>query len=232
MARPSRLAVWVAGAAISFACVPGAVSAAAAKPATSRLVVVVDSSKTPDIEAWATKAKTLVEKWHPRLSRLLASPGFTPPMEVTVVFSEIAGPAGTAGNRIEVSAPWVRKHPEDEGMLIHELVHVIQSYPKYDPTWLVEGVADYVRFFVFEPKTKIGPPNPARSSYKEGYRTTAAFLDWMVRKHDRKFISKVNRALREDTYTSKLFEESGGKPLDDLWHDYVAERQNESAPKR
>lgn len=64
-------------------------------------------------------------------------------------------------------------------MLSHELCHVIQSYPNYKAGWLVEGIADYVRFFQFEPETKIAPPDPKKSKYTDSYRTTAAFLDYV-----------------------------------------------------
>ena len=43
--------------------------------------------------------------------------------------------------------------------MIHETCHVVQRYRgRGNPGWLVEGVADYVRFFVYEPG-KAGPVN-------------------------------------------------------------------------
>ncbi len=59
---------------------------------------------------------------------------------------------------ITISAAWVRKHPEDIGMVIHELTHVVQCYPRSkngaDLFWIGEGVADYIRNFEFEPEKR------------------------------------------------------------------------------
>ena len=39
----------------------------------------------------------------------------------------------------------------DEGILIHELTHVIQPYSGGVPDWLSEGIADYTRWVRYEP---------------------------------------------------------------------------------
>ncbi len=44
--------------------------------------------------------------------------------------------------------------------MVHETVHCVQRYRgRGNPGWLVEGVADYVRFFKYEPK-KPAPLTP------------------------------------------------------------------------
>jgi len=57
--------------------------------------------------------------------------------------------AATAGDRITGSVQFFKAHPDDLGAMIHETVHVVQHYQRRrnNPSWLVEGVADYVRFF-------------------------------------------------------------------------------------
>ena len=35
---------------------------------------------------------------------------------------------------------------------IHELCHVVQSYPNGNPLWVTEGIADYVRWAIYEKK--------------------------------------------------------------------------------
>ena len=44
---------------------------------------------------------------------------------------------------MEFDAQWISDHPDDFGMVIHELIHVIQAYPAAGdkPGWLVEGIA-------------------------------------------------------------------------------------------
>ena len=52
-----------------------------------------------------------------------------------------AAVGGTAGARIGVSSGWVKKRPGDFGLVIHELVHVIQDYRGGGVGWVTEGIA-------------------------------------------------------------------------------------------
>ena len=113
---------------------------------------------------------------------MLPSDGFRPPTAIVLVFKkDMKGVAFTSGHQITIAADWVRRHPEDKGMVVHELVHIIQSYPPTRSGWLVEGIADWVRFFKFEPETKLAPPDPKvppviatatarRPSFSNGWR--------------------------------------------------------------
>jgi hypothetical protein len=184
--------------------------------------VTVDVSQVPELASWAEQAKSVVEQWHPRIVNLLHSDGFTPPAEVTMLFMrDKKGVADTAGTTISISADWVKKHPDDLGMVVHELTHVIQSYPKSEAGWLVEGIADYVRFFHYEPNVKLASIDPARQSYRDGYRTTAMFLAWIERTHDEAIVRKLNDALRRSTYKYDLFKQYTSKSLDRLWADFL-----------
>jgi Peptidase of plants and bacteria len=194
---------------------------AAEEPSAIR--VQVDTSEVPDLEPWGAKAKTLVEKWHPIIADLLKSDGFTPPSEVKIVFKkDMKGVAFTSGNTITIAGDWIKKQPDDYGMVVHELTHVIQSYPrtKGKDGWLVEGIADYVRFFKYEPDTKLGAINP-KSSYHDGYRTAARFLAWIEKTHDKEIVSKLNLALRKSEYKDEVFKDVTGMNLDDLWNEFL-----------
>src|SRR5262249_47274710 len=112
--------------------------------------VTIDFSETPDLKPWAERAQKLAQDWWPMLAPLLATDRFQAPAELKIVFKEsLEPPAQTQGNTITVKGPWVRNHPEDFGVVIHEMVHVIQSYPSggNKPGWLVEGIADYIRWW-------------------------------------------------------------------------------------
>ncbi len=186
--------------------------------------VTVDDTETPDLKEWAGKAKALVEKWHPKIADLLRSDGFTPPDKVKLVFKkEMQGIAYTSGQTIVISGRWVKAHPDDWGMVVHELTHVIQHYRRAgrNAGWLVEGIADYVRFFHYEPGPNIGRFNPRRASYRDGYRTTARFLAWAEKAHDKDLVRKLNQALREGEYKDELFKDYTGQTLDDLWAEFL-----------
>ena len=209
-----------AAALVFLACT--APAAADDKPAAVQ--VTVDVSEVPDLKEWGDKAKALVEKWHPVISDLLKSDGFTPPSEVKIVFKkDMKGVAYTSGRTITIAAKWVQKHPDDFGMVAHELTHVVQSYfatPR-DAGWVVEGMADYVRFFKYEPDADLGPVNTGKAGYRDGYRTAAKFLDWIAKTHDKDIVAQLNQALRKSEYKDELFKDATGKGLDDLWAEFV-----------
>jgi hypothetical protein len=189
-----------------------------------KVAVTVDTSQAPEAVDWAAKAKALCEEWYPRIDAMLATKDFKPPASVKIVFKKTNGVAGTAGNRITVNSEWIAKHPEDFGMIIHELVHVVQSYPKADAMWLIDGIADYIRFWSFEPKPPAVRIDPAKSSYREGYRVTAAFLVWVEKERDKDIVARLHGALRKGAYTDGLWKEGSGKDLDALWREFVASR--------
>jgi hypothetical protein len=195
--------------------------AAAEKPAAPPAKITVDVSDAPEAKDWAEKARALCEKWYPIVSEELNSDGFTPPRRVKLVFKdEKNGIAATTGTTIHINVNWIKKRPDDFGMVIHELTHVVQSYPKYDPPWLVEGIADYIRYWHYEPGK--GPKvNPKRSSYRRGYGVAAAFLAWIEKERDKQIVSRLNRALRAGEYKDELFKQYTGETLEQLWHDFV-----------
>jgi hypothetical protein len=210
--------------------VPPAMSgrvSAAPSPKNDRagVEVTVDTSESPDLAEWGAKAKKLVEEWHPKIAALLKSKGFTPPRTVKIVFKkDMKGVAYASGRTITIAAGWIHKHPDDYGMVVHELTHVIQSYRGggRGAGWLVEGIADYVRFFHYEPKTKVIIPNPRRASYRDSYRTSAKFLAWIEKTHDKDIVRKLNEALRTSKYKDDLFKTYTSKTLDELWAAFVA----------
>ena len=120
------------------------------------------------------------------------------------------------GARISVSADYALAHPNDLGMVVHEMVHVVQSYPTYDPVWLVEGVADWVRWFGYEDVKKRPRPNPARATARDSYQTTGSFLYYVSTHYDINLVPKINRAFKNNAYKESIFKDLTGKTLDEL----------------
>jgi hypothetical protein len=196
----------------------------AATAAAAAVRIVVDTSETPDLAEWGKKAGDIARVWRPKIAELLRSDGEKPYDEVTIVFkNNRPGVAAASAATITISADWVRQHPDDFGMVVHELTHVVQRYPPNKAGWLVEGIADYVRYFHYEPQKKFGPLDPEKASYKQGYGTAARFLDWLERKKPG-LVRRLNGALREGRYDDGLFEEHAGKKVDELWKEFLAER--------
>ena len=183
----------------------------------------VDVSDSPDMKDWAEKAARLCERWYPRLLDELKTVGYKPPHQVTMrITTSYNGVAMAGGGRITGSTKFFKAHPDDLGAMIHETVHIIQRYrSRNNPGWLVEGVADYVRFFKFEPG-KIGPINADRAHYNNSYRVTARFLDYVTEKYDKALVLKLNKAMREGAYKEDLFKELTGKTLPELDEEWRA----------
>jgi hypothetical protein len=214
------------------------VRAISESPAAAPYQISIDFTEAPELKDWVEKKlRPAADKWYPAIVRALPSRNYTPPPRVTIVITEdYRGVAATAGTRILCSADWFRKNYDGEGTgaVIHELVHVVQQYKRTErgrpnPGWLVEGVADYIRWFKFEPTpTGTRPRNPQKAKYTDSYRTTAGFLNFLVEKHDQEIVAKLNAAMRQGQYTSDLWKELTGKTVDELWEEYVAALSRQS----
>jgi hypothetical protein len=139
-------------------------------------------------------------------------------------------PASATGNRINLNAPWFRHHLKDEakGCVVHELVHVVQDYwqsrrgnPNVAPApgWFVEGLADYIRWFLYEPESggaRLSAEQLAVAKHNASYRISANFIDWVVRTQDKDIVTKLNAAARDGKYDDSLWEIHTRKRLGDL----------------
>lgn len=197
--------------------------------------VSIDTSEAPDLTEWTkTKLVPVVSEWYPKLVQLLPSDGFTAPQQVTVRFSEgLRGVAETGGTRIRCAARWFRSNLNGEaaGSVVHELVHVVQQYgaarranpeATRSPGWLVEGLADYIRWFLYEPEshgadaTWLRRRRTIQLRYDAGYRITANFLSWVIEKQDRDLIQHLNAAMRQGKYREEIWKERTGHSLQEL----------------
>lgn len=199
-----------------------------AKPAADEVpAIVLDVSEVadaPQLVKWAEDAKTLCEDWFPILCRFLATDDWKRPSEIKlVVRKSLQAPGVTSGNTVQISAKWVQDHPDDFGMVIHELTHVIQAYPnsRNKPGWLVEGIADYIRLWKYEPEVPRPHIDRQQASYRDSYRTTAAFLAWASWKYDKRLIHRLDKSLRAGVYTDAIWLEVTGKSVDALWDEFV-----------
>ena len=187
--------------------------------------ITVDTSAAPQCAAFAAAAKFAGERYYGRLAQLLASDGFTAPKQVTLTVKPGDGVAATGGDHIECNAAYYEKHPDDVGSIIHELTHVVQSYGDTGnpPGWLTEGIADYVRWFTWEPQSKRPHADAATAKYDASYQTSGEFLAWAQGKYDRQLVRKLNAALRKGTYRDDLWPKlCGGKTVQQVGDEWVA----------
>jgi hypothetical protein len=187
-----------------------------------------DISQAPDLAKWAARAEQQLEEFWPETQALLYSPGFITPNKVNVLYRLGPGPgvtdvAAAGGGVITVNSKWSREHPEDTGLIVHESAHVIQAMSAYDPVWLVEGVADYIRWVKYEPQNQKQKFNPDKAKYSDSYRTTGTFLGWCELHYDSTLVTKLNHAVRFGNYKPALWKQFTGKDVDTLWSEFLVD---------
>jgi hypothetical protein len=186
-------------------------------------------SEVPELKPWVDETlKPVCAEWYPKIVAMLPSEGYEAPKRFKISFrSDMQGVAHCAGTNIECAGRWFTANLDGEaaGAVVHEMVHVVQQYGRRrgnrNPGWLVEGLADYIRWFLYEPEDQRPRVNPDRANYTDSYRTTGAFLDYVMREHDKAVIEKLNAAMREGEYREELWSELTGKSVEDLWAAYV-----------
>ena len=208
-----------------------------------RYRIVIDTSDAPEMTEWAhTILAPVAREWYPKIGRILASKGSEAPPECTIEFRDM-GPvsdapgqmvAFTQGTRIFCRAEWFRQNTGGEagGCVVHEMVHVLQQYPQQQgapahagqlPDWLVEGIADYIRWFLFEPQShgaEVKPENLSAARYDASYRITGNFLNWVVEKYGTNVLTRLNEAGRKNEYSAGLWKEITGHDVEELGYEW------------
>jgi len=207
--------------------------------------ITIDTTETPDLTEWAHKELApVVQQWYPKIVKLLPSDGYEAPRKVAITFSaDMRGVAATGGTRVQCAAGWIRQNLQGEakGAVVHELVHVVQQYGRArragpnaarTPGWLVEGIADYIRWFLYEPETRgaeITGRNIARARYDASYRVSGNFLNWVTKTYDKELVRKLNAAAREGRYSEDLWKEYTSHTVEELGAEWKANLEKSPA---
>ena len=207
--------------------------------------ITIDTTETPDLTDWAHKDLTpVVREWYPKLVKMLPSEGYEAPKRVSVTFSaSMQGVAATGGTRVRCAAAWFRQNLQGEakGAVVHELTHVVQNYgmarrtnpnATRTPGWIVEGICDYIRWFLYEPQTHgadITARNIARARYDANYRISGNFLNWVTATYDKDIVRKLNAAAREGKYSEDLWKTATGHTVQELGDEWKASLEKKIA---
>lgn len=187
----------------------------------------LDVTDAPEMREWGEKVVRVCEREYPMICTELASNGFKPPTRIHMALkASYNGVAEAGGGRITGSVKYFKARPNDIGAMVHETAHCVQNYRGRNlPGWLVEGIADYIRFWKYEPG-KAGRLLPERARYDGSYRTTAAFLAFVSEKYDPKLVTKLNAALRANRYDPGMWKALTGKTVEQLnqeWRQSLAQ---------
>jgi len=201
------------------------------KTADGKCVITYNTAAAPGLTGWATnQLAPVLAAWYPKIVALLPSEGFAAPAHFNITFKPMDGVAYTSGRDVFVSEKWISDeiHGEAIGSVVHELVHVVQQFHGGAPGWLVEGSADYVRWFKYEPQSHGAGLSYMRHMrknfrYDGSYRITANFLDWVTEKYDKDIVTQMNAAMRTGKYDESLWKEYTGKTVQELGAEWKAD---------
>jgi hypothetical protein len=197
------------------------------KPADfSRFSVTASGEVDPGSTQVVGRLTALFYESYPKLHERYSNPNKPAPLHIKLVFKqELRVPAYCSGSEITINLDWLRKHPEDIGLLTHELTHAVQAYGRGVPGWFTEGFADYTRK-VYGPEKQPGWELPARlterNKYTDSYRVTGRFLLWLDEKHPG-VVDKLHRKAQDREFDIANFKEFTGETLDELWAKCVEE---------
>ena len=198
-----------------------------------KCAVAIDTSAAPELTDWADhKLAPVLAAWYPKIVAMLPSDGYTAPAAYTITVQAMDGVAYTTGTNVFVSEQWCNDQMNGEavGSLVHESVHVVQQYHFDVPSWLVEGMADYVRWFKYEPQSHgadilwmRGRGANFSPNYNGSYRVSANFLNWLTEKYDKNIVTEVDAVARDGKYSDDFWKQRTGKTLDELGAEWKRE---------
>jgi len=201
---------------------------------------IIDTTDALDLRDWCDRElRPIVQTWYPKIVEMLPSDGFVAPSRVELRFHDesrmLGNPAYASGSVITLNTQWFRRELKREarGAVVHEMAHVVQSYTQNrrnartsTPGWIVEGIPDYIRWFLYEPESKgaeITEQAFASATHDSSYRVTGNFFDFLMRTYDPDFIAKLNSAARNGRYNSNFWMETFGKSAAELEKEWKAD---------
>lgn len=182
--------------------------------ADGKCEITINTAAAPNLRDWADhQLAPVLAEWYPQIVALLPSDGFTAPTHFSVNIKPMEGVAFTSGTSVTANSAWLEKEigKEAVGSLVHEAVHVVQQFHGRNPGWLVEGSADYIRWFRYEPQSHGADIVWMRHlrnfspRYNASYRVTANFLNWVTDHYDKNIVTELNAAMRENKYQENLW---------------------------
>jgi len=200
-----------------------------------RLTASCNFSKVPGAYAVLMRDQLdLTSGWfftfYPQIVALLEAPteGLLRDLEIRFSNELKPGvPGFVSGGVMTLSIQHILRNPADvRGLFIHELTHIAQAYsaPGERPGWLVEGIAEAVRYQLSpadDPwRRAVDRIDPQKLDYHNAYRDNALFLTWIEARGHRQLIARLNRALKSGSYTEATWVELTGRGPDAWLREY------------
>lgn len=214
----------------------------------SEVKIKIDTSNLPE-GVDVAEIEEMVRRGYRKSAYHLHPSGPLDEVEVQVRFDDLDGAAAYVnGTEMVIDLDAVNGENGLQGLesiVFHESVHVAQRDYQDTPTWVVEGLADYVTYYksgLHDDAVKVSPiplpgshdigdswmEGPHAPRWTDGYQQTAGFFNWLQETRDPQIISRIDEAARSGNYSdSVILGGSGAATMDDLWAEYVeASRQD------
>ena len=134
------------------------------------------------------------------------------------------GVAYAFGDVVVFGFDYMEKNPKDGDVVVHETMHHIQqSYKGNVPGWLVEGIADNVRYHygIDEPDPWTLQDYKPEHNYDGSYGITGRFLLWIETHKNKNFVKELNNALYNGVDYNDFFVQKLGNSIQIIWNEYA-----------
>jgi TPR repeat protein len=86
--------------------------------------------------------------------------------------------------------------------------------------WLTEIIADYIRYYRYQPETHSAdiksPRRAAAAGHDGGYGVTANFLNWATNRYNPSLVENLNALMRTASYNDEVWGKLTGHSLPEL----------------
>lgn len=143
--------------------------------------ITISSSVAAKYVPYLTAVKGLLEKWYPKIVTKLGAQTNAPTTMTLNTDPSFGGAYVSGGNNIYIGVPFLDSHLNDPDLAIaiHEVTHVATAGINwtFNPSWVTEGFADYVRYWVYSSGMTIA--NPTTFTYLHGYEHAGYLFNYI-----------------------------------------------------
>jgi hypothetical protein len=198
--------------------------------ATTVPTITLNPAIPANLVGFMNNGKSILQTWYPKFNVKLGSVAGVAtsfPMETEPNTGYAAYVPG-GEDKIVVDEGWAADNLNNVvalGVFLHEGTHIIQRYTGM--SWVVEGVADYMRNFVYGEGT-YGTFNNATATWMDGYDNTAAWLNWVSTTYNKpNLVKDLHVSLgttNPATYNGEWFRTQTGLTVGELWEKMTAKK--------
>jgi hypothetical protein len=143
--------------------------------------ITISSNVASKYVPYMTNVKALLEKWYPKIVTYFGSQANAPTTITLDTDPSFGGAYVLNGNQLTIGVPFLDSHlnDPDQAIAIHEVTHVATSGidGAFNPSWVTEGFADYVRYWVYSSNMAIADPHTF--TYLHGYEHAGYLFNYI-----------------------------------------------------